>query len=263
MRYVHLDPGVLHRGELILVNRDHPLKQEPGPSQRTELAPGCQLNRQAAAMLGALLGETGPGISLVSGWRSLDEQQQIFRDSLRKHGEKFTRQYVAVPGYSEHQTGLAIDLGEDKPNLDFLRPDFPDRGPCAAFLRRKAEFGFILRYPAGKESVTGIAYEPWHFRYVGRPHAWEMERLGLTLEEYTGYLRGFSQEAPLRIALPAQESQPEVPAGTFPIKETYEIWFVPAKRGESLAVALPDGRGAVLSGNNVDGVIVTCPEVRA
>lgn len=263
MRYVHLDSGVLHRGELILVNRDHPLKQEPGPSQRAELAPGCELTRQAASMLKPLLAETGPGIALVSGWRSFDEQQQIFRDSLRAHGEKFTRQYVAVPGCSEHQTGLAIDLGEDRPGLDFLRPDFPDRGPCAAFLRRKAEFGFILRYPAGKESVTGIASEPWHFRYVGRPHAWEMERLGLTLEEYVDYLRGFSQTAPLHVTLPALEHQVEVPFGALPRKETCEIWFVPAKRGEPLTITLPDGRGAVLSGNNVDGVIVTCPEVTA
>lgn len=260
MRYVHLDPGVLHRGELILVNRDHPLKQEPGPSQRTELSPGCGMIHQAAAMLRALLEETGPGIALVSGWRSFNEQQQIFRDSIREHGEKFTRQYVAVPGRSEHQTGLAIDLGEDQPGLDFLRPDFPDRGACAVFLRRKAEFGFILRYPAGKESVTGIASEPWHFRYVGRPHAFEMERLGLTLEEYTAYLRGFTQKSPLRVELSAPARRSEVPLGTGPFKEKYDVWFIPAKRGESLIAALPDGRGAVLSGNNVDGVIVTCPE---
>lgn len=261
MRYVHLDPGVLHRGELILVSRDHPLKQEPGPDQRTELAPGCGLTRQAAAMLDALLQETGPGIALVSGWRSFDEQQQIFRDSIREHGEKFTRQYVAIPGCSEHQTGLAIDLGEDKPGLDFLRPDFPSRGPCAAFLRRKAAFGFVLRYPAGKESVTGIASEPWHFRYVGRPHAHEMERLGLTLEEYIDYLRGFSQESPLRVELPALNSQPEASSG-FSFREKYDIWFVPAKQGTPLTAALPDGRGALLSGNNVDGVVVTCPEAK-
>lgn len=243
MRWVHLDPGAIHRGDLILVNSDHPLKQELRPSERAALdESGCAMQKRAAVMLASLLHQVGPGIALVSGWRSFDEQQAIFLDSLRKHGEKFTRKYVALPGCSEHQTGLAIDLGEAREQVDFLRPDFPDRGACGAFLRRKAEYGFVLRYPAGKEAVTGIASEPWHFRYVGVPHARVMEERGLTLEEYVDALRGYSMEAPLRV-------------------ENYDIWFVPAQRGKPLLVSLPDGRGALLSGNNVDGVIVTCAEV--
>lgn len=243
MRQIHLDSGALHRGDLILVNRDHPLKWEPRPGEQAVLdESGCAMQRRAAVMLAALLQQAGPGITLVSGWRSFDEQQEIFRDSLRRNGERFTRKYVALPGCSEHQTGLAVDLGEARDRVDFLRPDFPDRGACGAFLRRKAEYGFVIRYPAGKEAVTGIASEPWHFRYVGVPHARVMEDRGLTLEEYVDFLRAFSQEAPLRV-------------------ENYEIWFVPARRGEPLLISLPDGRGATLSGNNVDGVIVTCAEV--
>ena len=64
-------------------------------------------------------------------------------------------------GRAEHQTGLAIDLGENGPEVDFLCPAFPDSGPCGALRRRAADFGFVLRYPKGKENVTGIGYEPW------------------------------------------------------------------------------------------------------
>ena len=120
----------------------------------------------------------------VSGWRSREEQQRIWDDTLAKEGEAFTRQYVACPGCSEHQTGLAIDLGLAAPHIDFIRPDFPDTGVCRAFREQAGKYGFILRYPAGKEHITGIAHEPWHFRYVGTPHSAIMTRLGLTLEEY-------------------------------------------------------------------------------
>ena len=90
----------------------------------------------------------------------------------------------ARPGCSEHETGLAIDLGENVPELDFIRPSFPDTGICGTFRARAAEFGFILRYPKGKEAVTGIGWEPCHFRYVGVPFAREIADRGLTLEEY-------------------------------------------------------------------------------
>ena len=91
---------------------------------------------------------------------------------------------MALPGCSEHQTGLAIDLGLRGPEVDFLCPDFPYTGPCGDFRRLAADYGFVERYPAGKEPITGIAHEPWHFRYVGVPHAERMAAMGLVLEEY-------------------------------------------------------------------------------
>ncbi len=105
-----------------------------------------------------------------------------------REGDAFTRQYVALPGCSEHQTGLAIDLGEDVPDLDFIRPSFPDSGACGAFRRAAARYGFLQRYCREKEALTGIAEEPWHFRYVGAPHAQLMEEHGLCLEEYVPFL---------------------------------------------------------------------------
>ena len=91
---------------------------------------------------------------------------------------------MARPGCSEHQTGLAIDLGENGPEVDFLCPAFPDSGPCGALRRRAADFGFILRYPKGKEAVTGIGYEPSHYRYVGKDAAKQIMEQGICLEEY-------------------------------------------------------------------------------
>ncbi|MFQ9679543.1 MAG: alanine racemase [Ruthenibacterium lactatiformans] len=118
-------------------------------------------------------------------------------DSVRDNGLEFTQKYVALPGCSEHETGLAIDVGEAREVIDFIRPAFPDTGVCAAFRRAAARYGFIERYPKGAQAVTGIGHEPWHFRYVGWPHAGLMAQRGVTLEEYIGALGAYTPEQPL------------------------------------------------------------------
>ena len=177
------------RGTLYLVNRAHPLAEE---SEAEALVPvddshsRIMLHQRARVMLEQLLTAVGGRAAIVpvSGYRPRSEQQAIWDDSLAEHGQKFTETYVARPGCSEHQTGLAIDLAENRPDIDFLCPQFPDEGVCRLFRLAAPEFGFVLRYPAGKEHITGIGHEPWHFRYVGRPHAGEMPLYGLPLEEY-------------------------------------------------------------------------------
>ena len=159
------------------------------------------LARRAATLLGALMAEIQgwEGIVPVSGWRSQNEQKRIYFDSLRENGEAFTRAFVARPGHSEHQTGLAIDLWAQAGGrgLSSARTS-PARGVCQRFLERAADYGFVLRYPAGKEAVTGIAHEPWHFRFVGAPHAGFLAREGLVLEEYIDLLREHPVGRPLR-----------------------------------------------------------------
>lgn len=182
------------RGPLILVNASHPLAAGSEPRLCPAL-PGEEnvlLERHAARMLAACVRAAGGlgRIKAVSGYRSRKEQRQIWDDSLRESGEAFTRSYVARPGCSEHETGLAIDLAADAPFIDFIRPHFPRDGVYGEFRRIAPLFGWIERYPAGKESVTGIASEPWHFRYVGAPHAEIMAQRGLCLEEYLALLRG-------------------------------------------------------------------------
>ena len=128
---------------------------------------------------------------------TVTREQALYADSVRDNGLEFTQKYVALPGCSEHETGLAIDVGEAREVIDFIRPAFPDTGVCAAFRRAAARYGFIERYPKGAQTVTGIGHEPWHFRYVGWPHAGLMAQRGVTLEEYIGALGAYTPEQPL------------------------------------------------------------------
>lgn len=182
------DPAAAEIGPLVLVNRQHPL--EGGFTvplmPPVEAYPDVLMERQAATMLAACLHAAGgDGVIVpVSGWRSHREQQKIWDDTLAAEGEAFTHQFVARPGCSEHETGLAIDLAQAAPEIDFIRPYFPYDGVCGTFRELAPRYGFIQRYRAHKAAVTGIAEEPWHFRYVGVPHAQYMEEHDLCLEEY-------------------------------------------------------------------------------
>jgi D-alanyl-D-alanine dipeptidase/carboxypeptidase len=108
--------------------------------------------------------------------------------TLKEKGELFTKKYVAKPGCSEHELGLAIDLGLAEATNDFIRPSFSKGPVVATFLANMAKYGFILRYPKGKEEITSISFEPWHFRYVGTPHSEIMAQQGWVLEEYLDFL---------------------------------------------------------------------------
>ncbi len=173
---------------LVLVNARHPW----GRSVPGDLVPvdGIFLREEAAAALVALLKAAGADgeLELVSGWRSYKEQEEIYAGSLKDNGLDFTQKYVALPGCSEHQTGLAADVGLR--GSDFICPAFPDKGLCGRFRGLAADYGFILRYPKGKEALTGIAHEPWHFRYVGLPHSRLIEKSGVVLEEYHAVYKG-------------------------------------------------------------------------
>ena len=126
---------------------------------------------------------------LDSAYRSVAAQQKIVEDFTEKYGEDYVKKYVAVPGYSEHHTGLALDLyftiggKEVYENEDLVQ--YPDI--WAAVHARLPEFGFILRFPESGEAITGYAYEPWHIRYLDSPEiAKEITDKGITLEEYLG-----------------------------------------------------------------------------
>ena len=233
--------GGIHNGLLILVNAEHPIQH----MERPVLAPAVPgsdilLDTRAAAMLSGVISRIGAAgeIVPVSGWRSEAEQREIWDGSMRDSGEEFTRKYVALPGCSEHQTGLAIDLALRADNIDNIRPEFPYDGVCGRFRALAADYGFVERYQSGKEGVTGIAAEPWHFRYVGRPHARIMCEMGLCLEEYVEYLRAY----------PYPERLLEVRGEVYEA----EVGFAGARD----ALGLPDAPYQV-SGNNVDGYIYT------
>lgn len=233
--------GGIHSGLLILVNAEHPIQH----MERPVLAPAVPgsdilLDTRAAAMLSGLISRLGAASEIVpvSGWRSAEEQQEIWDGSMLENGAEFTRKYVALPGCSEHQTGLAIDLALRADSIDFIRPEFPYDGICGRFRALAADYGFVERYQSGKEDITGIAAEPWHFRYVGRPHARIMCDMGLCLEEYVEYLRSY----------PYPERLLEVRGEIYEA----EVGFAGARD----ALGLPDAPYQV-SGNNVDGYIYT------
>jgi len=236
------------RGHLVLVNPSHPINRETPRSRLVPVNPesaGIFLEKQTGRMLSKVMALLNcyHEILPVSGYRSVHEQQEIYARCLREHGVDFTRRYVALPGCSEHHTGLAIDLAENNGSIDTIRPDFPDTGACARFRALSPQYGFIERYPAGSEQITQIAHEPWHFRYVGYPHSEIITREKITLEDYTEHLKLFcSQRKPLRYQSQAYH---------------YDIFYLPVQDNQETVVEIPDGTPFQASGNNVDGVVVT------
>ncbi|MFZ7104107.1 MAG: D-alanyl-D-alanine carboxypeptidase family protein [Peptococcaceae bacterium] len=247
MKTVSLSRNMVHTGHLILVNRDHPYR---AGSPDKMLAPvdatnnNVLLERHVASIYDKLTDELSARsrITAVSGWRSQREQEQIYSESLLENGADFTAKYVAFPGHSEHQTGLAVDLALNQANIDFLRPYFPYTGVCGAFREMAGRFGFIERYPEGKENITGITYEPWHFRYVGAPHAMIMEQTGDTLEEYHARIRQFPYG---RDPLPYDFGSSQI-----------EVSYLPADR-KIVVFDIEDNTPYSVSGNNTDGFVVT------
>lgn len=111
----------------------------------------------------------------VSGYRSYQRQEQLFLQS--------SSGYVAAPGTSEHQTGLALDVSCPAVNME-LSQEFHFTKEGQWLSRHASLYGFIIRYPKGKEEITGFPYEPWHIRYVTKPLASYLALTGLTLDEY-------------------------------------------------------------------------------
>ena len=136
--------------------------------------------------LQAALLDRGLDIYLDSVYRSVDDQIALWNYFEQEYGEDYCKQYVAVPGYSEHHTGLAVDVcitvdGKYNNDNDVMLAQTDLFNEVHTLM---PQFGFILRYPEGKEDITGYSYEPWHLRYVGPKVAKEITEKGLTLEEY-------------------------------------------------------------------------------
>lgn len=123
----------------------------------------------------------------VSGYRSYERQIQILNAQIDSVGEEMAVQVVAIPGQSEHQTGLAMDISSHSANFT-LEESFEDTKEGKWLAKNAHRFGFILRYPKGKEEITGFSYEPWHFRYVGKEIAGIIFEKGWTLEEYFDFV---------------------------------------------------------------------------
>lgn len=144
------------------------------------------LRKEAADALEFMFTEgkkVGIDLFAVSGYRSFDRQVAVYNAEVAKFGEEKAIEAVAFPGSSEHQTGLAMDLSSKSANFE-LSEHFGETKEGKWIAENAHHFGFILRYPKGKEDITGYKYEPWHFRYVGKEAAKIIFEKQLTLEEF-------------------------------------------------------------------------------
>ena len=158
---------------ILVVNKTYGLPADYGtPSLNANaLAQFNKLTQEAAKL--------GLSIKCSSGYRSYSDQERIYNNYVAIDGIVKADTYSARPGHSEHQTGLAIDVN----SIDYTFLDTPE---CEWLAKNAHKFGFIIRYPKGKEAVTGYSYEPWHIRFLGVDTATAVYNSGLCLEEYLG-----------------------------------------------------------------------------
>lgn len=178
---------------LLLANAENPLPQD-WSIQTEEVQNSYEMDKRAAPAMREMIQaakEDGVELMLCSAYRSVKKQQQLFDRSQQAYmaqGMSEEEAYAktatetAIPGTSEHQTGLAADIVT--PTYQMLDAGFADTPAGQWLSEHAAEYGFVLRYPQDKQEVTGIIYESWHYRFVGKTHAKLMKESGLCLEEY-------------------------------------------------------------------------------
>ena len=120
---------------------------------------------------------------ISSSFRDYNEQEETYNEILEESGEEYAKKYASLPGYSEHQTGLAFDIL----TMGTLTDEFEKTKEFEWLKENSYKYGFIIRYPKGKEQITGYDYEPWHYRYVGKEAAKKIHDENITFDEYYAY----------------------------------------------------------------------------
>lgn len=236
---IEITKGQVFQGNLLLVNHEYPLQREGIKSDVINLFTHQQLINgyvllnneiklsedvalEFSKMVAAAEQDGVRNFSINSGFRDFDEQQSLYLE--------MGSDYALPAGHSEHNLGLSLDVGSTQMKMA--------NAPEGKWIEENAwKYGFILRYPKDKTAVTGIEYEPWHIRYVGLPHSAIMKEKNLALEEYMDYLKK------------------EKAISTTILGEKYEISYYPVTKDTTIHV--PSNLHTELSGNNMDGVIVT------
>ena len=182
---------------LLLVNRWNELPEDYTPELElvAELdGRRYELDRRCSEALWDMLADcaaAGGHPYICSAYRSAEDQQKLYQDKVRRlekdgvsreEAPELAAESVALPGTSEHQLGLAVDIIDEE--YPFLDEGQEETATQIWLMENSWRYGFILRYPNGTTEQTGILYEPWHYRYVGREYAEEIHLMGLTLEEY-------------------------------------------------------------------------------
>ena len=229
----------LYSGDLLLVNGDYPMRPQGTQADVTELfghseltGPASLLDREIRLSRGVALkfvvmvdAAANGGVEhflISSGYRDELEQSRLYKEK--------GSDYALPPGYSEHHLGLALDIGSTEgPMAEAKEGEWLEKNA--------ARYGFVLRYPADKTGITGISFEPWHFRYVGLPHSLLMKKNNLVLEEYLTLLE-----------------EKEAITTTVNGREYEVCYYAPDRLSE---LKIPKGRDYALSGDNRGGLILT------
>ncbi|MBR1740514.1 MAG: M15 family metallopeptidase [Lachnospiraceae bacterium] len=182
------DADVSMGWNLILVNRKHSIPDD-WEVELTELTNGEKVDSRIYPKLQEMFNDaraSGLGLFVADGYRTESEQREILDEKIREYendghsryeAKKLAKQWVAVPGTSEHQLGISVDINADT--------SISSGETVYKWLAENSyKYGFINRYPADKTEITGTIYEPWHYRYVGEQAAMEIYSQGLCLEEY-------------------------------------------------------------------------------
>nr|WP_233167302.1 M15 family metallopeptidase [Paenibacillus roseus] len=229
----------VRKGSLLLINRQYPVSEDGvlpeivSLFQRKDLVKGfgildnsvqlpLDLVQKFSVIVESAKNDGVTHFLITSGYRDNEQQRELY--------EKMGADYANPAGHSEHNLGLSLDIG----STVGMMKDAPE----GKWLEQNAwKYGFVLRYPEDKTDITGVLYEPWHFRYVGLPHSVIMQEHSFVLEQYLDYLK---EQRQITGAIDGQ---------------TYSVSFYPVIEGQDIQVPLPDQYE--LSGNNIDGVILT------
>ena len=176
---VAAEPELTYINGILIANKTYPLPSTYNPGGITSET-NTALNKMFAAAK-----EDGLNLFVKSGFRSYETQKWLYENYVSRDGKAEADRYSARPGHSEHQTGLGVDINKADSSFEGT--------PEAIWLANNChQFGFIIRYPEGKEHITGYIYEPWHVRYLGAPTATAVYESGLCLEEYLGITSVYS-----------------------------------------------------------------------
>ena len=232
----------IYKGDLLLVNRDYPVKKDSirsdiiNVNHNSELVRGyvifdrnLRLSKYVVKKFLNVVDAAGKdGVQhflMSSGYRDFKEQSKLYKE--------MGSDYALPAGYSEHNLGLSLDVGSTQKKIE--------KAPEGKWIEENVwKHGFVLRYPKNKSNITGIQYEPWHIRYVGLPHSAIMQKKNFTLEEYLEFLK----------------EEKEVSTEVEGKKYTVSYYKV----SENTKVNVPANKQYEISGNNMDGVIVTVQE---
>ena len=263
-KYVTVDADQIHRGPCILVNFDVPYIFEEdedvysvfkNKTKSYKVTSGSVFLRMEMInalndMMDAFYAKTeNRNIMVNSGFRNAKQQQEVYDSKLQLNGAEYAEKYVQKPGYSEHHTGYAMDLavydeGDLEVEGDEAMWTFDGKNEYFWVDQNCDQYGFVLRYSASKEDVTRIAYESWHYRYVGIGNALTMTNMGLSLEEYVNFIKDYSYNG-TRYYITADNG------------DIYCTYYVKSNGQHGQKIPIPKtARSYHISGNNIDGFII-------